>query len=82
MFGIGQTELLILCVILVMTVVPGVLGMGVLIWLIVRKKSSPVLTGAGTLVSCADCGGKISRQAKVCPHCGRPAFGGEPDVDR
>lgn len=24
------------------------------------------------LIECEDCGGEISRSAKVCPHCGRP----------
>jgi hypothetical protein len=37
MFGIGTTELIILLVIGLLTVVPGFLGIGVLIWLIVRS---------------------------------------------
>ncbi len=37
MVGIGAQELIILLVIGVCTVVPGVIGIGVLIWLIVRS---------------------------------------------
>ncbi len=36
--GIGSSELIILVVIGLITVVPGIAGLGVLIWLIVRKK--------------------------------------------
>jgi hypothetical protein len=41
MFGIGWSELIILLVIGLLTVVPGIAGLGVLIWLIVRKKPTP-----------------------------------------
>jgi hypothetical protein len=37
MFGIGVQELIILLVIGLMTLVPVVIGLGVLIWLIVRS---------------------------------------------
>jgi hypothetical protein len=37
MFGIGVQELIILAVIGLMTVVPGVIGIGILIWLTVRS---------------------------------------------
>jgi len=39
MFGIGVMELIILLVIALLTVVPGVIGIGVLIWLTVRSSS-------------------------------------------
>jgi tetratricopeptide (TPR) repeat protein len=26
------------------------------------------------LISCPDCGGKVSKLAATCPHCGRPDF--------
>jgi len=82
MYGIGQAELLVLIVIAFMTFVPGILALGVLIWFIARKRSTSASPGVGPLISCNDCGGKVSRQAKACPHCGRPVFGGEPEVDR
>jgi hypothetical protein len=37
MFGIGQTELLIIGLICLVTVVPGVIGIGVLIWFALKK---------------------------------------------
>jgi hypothetical protein len=42
MMGIGWAEFLILLVIGLLTVVPGVLGVGVLIWLLVRRNSSSI----------------------------------------
>ena len=39
MFGVGVAELIVLLVIGLLTVVPGVIGVGVLIWLIVRSSS-------------------------------------------
>lgn len=30
------------------------------------------------LVSCSECGGKVSDKASSCPHCGAPALGGAP----
>ena len=40
MFGIGNSEMVILGLICLLTVVPGLVGLGVLIWLIVKRKSS------------------------------------------
>jgi hypothetical protein len=40
-FGIGPQELIILLVVGLLTVVPGVLGLAVLIWLIVRSSRKP-----------------------------------------
>ena len=39
MFGIGVMELAILIVIGLFTIVPAIAGLGVLIWLIVHRKS-------------------------------------------
>jgi hypothetical protein len=36
MLGIGTTELIIFLVIALLSVVPGIIGVGVVIWLIVR----------------------------------------------
>jgi predicted amidophosphoribosyltransferase len=30
------------------------------------------LFGGKSTGSCYDCGGEVSLQAKICPHCGRP----------
>ena len=39
MFGIGFHELLILLFILLITVVPGIIGIGVIIWLVMKNRS-------------------------------------------
>lgn len=36
---------------------------------------------AGRLAECEDCGGKVSRAAVTCPHCGRPFGSGRTPVD-
>ena len=41
MFGIGTMELLILGLVCLFTVVPGVVGVGVLIWYVTKKNKSP-----------------------------------------
>jgi hypothetical protein len=37
MFGVGVQEMIVLLVIGLLTVIPGLIGIGVLIWLIVRS---------------------------------------------
>ena len=39
MFGIGWAELLILVLILLFTVVPGIIGVGVIVWLVMKNRS-------------------------------------------
>jgi hypothetical protein len=81
MFGIGTAELLILLLILLFTVVPGVLGIGVLIWLVTRKKRSAGADGRELADSCAACGAKVAARTENCPHCGSPMFQNDTETE-
>lgn len=36
------------------------------------QAGQPAQQAKSRLAECEDCGGKVSRKASVCPHCGRP----------
>ncbi len=38
----------------------------------VLAEVAPVVASNPNLIDCPDCGKSVSRQAKQCPHCGRP----------
>jgi hypothetical protein len=46
MFGFGIWELIIVAIICLMIAVPGVIGLGVIIWLILKQRSSGESTHA------------------------------------
>lgn len=40
------------------------------------RHTAPVAkAGVGKLTACGDCGGRVSRRAETCPHCGAPRSG-------
>ena len=83
MMGIGTAELLILVIIALLTVVPGVVGVGVLIWLIVRgSKSSSDRHREGSADRCPACGANVSPASTTCPQCGSPTFSDHVQADR
>ena len=38
------------------------------------KKLPPKISSNTQLINCTVCGGKVSKNAKACPHCGEPNF--------
>ena len=38
------------------------------------KKLPPKISSNSQLINCSVCGGKVSKNAKACPHCGEPNF--------
>jgi len=37
-----------------------------------QEQPEPQPSGDGKVIACPDCGGKVSRRAPACPHCGAP----------